>query len=393
MNAFSYRIQHIRQNPIPQILTATANPDLIDFATGRMAKEAMQTEKIRVLSDGLFQTNADEILNYSYKDCYEPLMKWLKADLQVKYIYRRNDDHIVLTNGVQQALELAAKCICNEGETVIVPVPCYEGALNVFRSYGAKIVGVDSDSEGMKPELLDEALRQNQRTAFVYVMPNYCNPTGITLSEERRKQILEIAYRRNVLILEDDTYGAVSFFGDNPSIKSVATRGNVLYASSFSNSIAPSVRVGYLCGEEKIMKAVKIAQQESTLYVSMWNQMLVYRYLTMCNYEEELENLQNICKRKCDLMLNSLKYKMPSSIDFTEPDGGIYIWATLPDGDLQYFCKKALTAGVAVVPGNYFLPDTNLPYFSFRLCFTTPTDSEIERGVDILSDIAKTMYK
>ena len=224
-------------------------------------------------------------------------------------------------------------------------------------------------------------------------MPNFQNPTGNTASLERRKQVLELAYKYNVVILEDNSFGELRFNGvDLPSLKSLDTKGNVIYVGSFSKSIAPGLRVGFLLGAENIAKKAAAVAFSAT-GTNTFAQMLVHRFVSSEDYEDYLDNIRAIYKYKCELLLNSLKFTMPRSISFTEPEGGFYIWATLPDGDLQYFCKKLLDNGVAVMPGNFFYVDDKAPSRSFRLSFAAPDEERIEKGVELLSRISKEFYR
>ena len=177
------------------------------------------------------------------------------------------------------------------------------------------------------------------------------------------------------------------------SIKSLDKNGNVLYAGTFSKTLAPGLRVGYLCAPKNVIAKAVVCMQVSTVHTSILPQMITYKFVTENDFEQHLEKLREIYKRKSDLMLTNLKMKMPKSIKFTEPEGGLFIWGTLPDGDMPYFCKKAVKNKVAVVPGNAFLTDENAPCLSFRLNYSTPTDEQIEKGVDILAEVASTMYR
>ena len=214
------------------------------------------------------------------------------------------------------------------------------------------------------------------------------------MSLEKRKKVLELAQKYNVYILEDNPYGDLRYFGEDvPTIKSLDKTGHVLYAGTFSKTLAPGLRVGYLCAPKNVIAKAVVCMQVSTVHTSILPQMIAYKFVTENNFEEHLEKLRAIYKHKSDLMLTNLKMKMPKSIKFTEPEGGLFIWGTLPDGDMPYFCKKAVQNKVAVVPGNAFLTDENAPCLSFRLNYSTPTDEQIEKGVDILAEVAKTMYR
>lgn len=394
MNAFSYRIQGLQPSAIREILKFTADPTVISFAGGNPAPEAFPVDKIKVIMNEIMEEQPITALQYSISEGYTPLRDWIKDDLYKKGMFHWNDDDVIITSGAQQCMEMAAKVICNEGDAIICEEPSFIGSLNSFRSYNAKLIGVPMDDDGMDIEKLETALKNNPRTAFIYVIPNFQNPTGRTMTLERRKQILELAYKYNVHIIEDNPYGDLRFAGEDvPSIRSMDTKGYVIYAGTFSKTVAPGLRVGYMCANKSIISKATCALQVSTVHTSILSQMIVHRFLTEYDFNEHLDMLRDIYRKKCDLMLNSLKYKMPQSIKFTEPDGGLFIWGTLPDGDMNYFVKKAVENKVAVVTGNAFLVDESKPTLSFRLNYSTPTNEQIEKGVDILANVSKTIYK
>ncbi|MCH5199674.1 MAG: PLP-dependent aminotransferase family protein, partial [Oscillospiraceae bacterium] len=362
MNAFSYRIAGVQPSAIREILKFTADPEVISFAAGNPAPEAFPVDAIRKISDEIFAEEPINALQYSITEGYPKLRQWLKDDMQAKKNFDPDSEELIITSGAQQAIETCAKIFCNEGETIICEDPSFIGSLNAFRTYNAKLAGVPMDDDGMIPEKLEQALKENPRTAFIYVIPNFQNPTGKTTSLERRKAILQLAYKYNVLVLEDNPYGDLRFAGiDVPTIKSMDTRGHVIYAGSFSKVLSPGLRVGYMIASKMIVSKATVALQTSTVHTNIWAQMVAYRFVTQVNFEEHLERLREIYKNKCALMLNSLKFAMPRSINFTEPEGGLFIWGTLPLGDMNAFCKAAVQSKVAVVPGNAFSVDESKP--------------------------------
>ena len=393
MNAFSYRISGVAPSAIREILKSTADPSMISFAAGNPAPEAFPVDEIRRISNDILSEEPIAALQYSITEGYPKLRDWLKKDMAAKGNFKDLEDELVITSGAQQAVETCAKIFCNEGDAVICENPSFIGSLNAFRSYASRLVGVEMDNDGMIPEKLEEALKANPRTAFIYTIPNFQNPMGVTMSLERRKQLLELAYKYNVLVVEDNPYGDLRFAGvDVPSIKSLDTKGHVIYAGSFSKVLSPGLRVGYMIAEKPIISKATVALQTSTVHPNIWAQMVAYRFVTETDFEEHLEGLRLIYKKKCDLMLNSLKFAMPMSINFTEPEGGLFLWGKLPCGDMESFVKAALAEKVAVVPGTAFLTDPREKTLGFRLNYSTPTDEQIEQGVEILAKVAKTMY-
>lgn len=394
MNAFSHRVQSLQPSAIREILKFTADPSVISFAAGNPAPEAFPVDEINRITNEILKENPIDALQYSITEGYTPLRNWIKDDLKKKNMFDANDEDVVITSGAQQAIEVTTKEICNEGDTIICEAPSFIGSLNAFRSYNAKLVGVEMDDDGINIEKLEKALIDNPRTAFIYLIPNFQNPTGKTMSLEKRRQALALAQKYNVYILEDNPYGDLRYLGEDvPSIKSLDKTGHVIYAGTFSKVLAPGLRVGYLCAPKNVIAKAVVCMQVSTVHTSILPQMIAYKFVTENDFEAHLEKLRGIYRKKSELMLTNLKMYMPKSIKFTEPEGGLFIWGTLPDGDMSYFCKKAVKNKVAVVPGNAFLTDESQPCLSFRLNYSTPTDEEIEKGVKILAEVAKTMYR
>ena len=219
------------------------------------------------------------------------------------------------------------------------------------------------------------------------------------MSLARREEVLALAHRYKVLIFEDNPYGDIRFSGAPvPTIRSLDTEGCVMYGGTFSKTLAPGLRVGFLAAAGNIISKATVAEQTSTVHANIWAQMLCHRFVTKCGFGEHLEHIRRIYRRKCALMLNSLKFSLPMSVSLTEPDGGLFIWATLPDKgrgadtEMLDFVKRAMAERVAVVPGNAFAVNESAKSRSFRLNFSTPTDSEIEIGVARLSKLAKDIF-
>ncbi|MCL2071184.1 MAG: PLP-dependent aminotransferase family protein [Oscillospiraceae bacterium] len=392
MNIFSDRMLSLQPSIIREIFKYMGDPAMISFAAGNPAQEAFPTEAISKITADILENNPVAALQYSVSEGFTPLREWIKSDLEKKNIFKPADDDVIITAGAQQVMEVMAKLVCNERETIICEAPSFIGSLNAFRSYRAKLAGIPMDDEGIEPDKLEAALKANPKTAFIYLIPNFQNPTGKCTSLARRKTILQLAEKYKVIIVEDNPYGDLRFAGaDIPTLKELDTNNRVIYAGSFSKTLAPGLRVGFMCGRASIVQKAVVCIQASTVHTSILPQMITHKFVTETNYEEHLEKLQLLYKAKCKLMLECLQY-LPLSIEFTQPDGGLFIWGTLPGGDMIHFCKKAVENKVAIVPGNAFLVNENEHCNSFRLNFSFPSNEQIEKGVEILSKVAKTMY-
>jgi 2-aminoadipate transaminase len=398
MHHFSDRMASLQPSIIREIFKFTADPTVISFAAGNPAPESFPIETVQRLTADILKENPVGALQYSISEGYAPLREWVKADLTKKNIFKTGDDDVIITSGAQQVMEVMTKFVCNEGETIICEAPSFIGSLNAFRSYKAKLFGVPMDDEGIELNNLEAALKANPRTAFIYLIPNFQNPTGKTMTLARRKAVLALAEKYNVLIVEDNPYGDLRFAGaDIPTMKELDTKAGsrrVVYAGSFSKTLAPGLRVGFMCGAENMVQKATVCIQASTVHTNILAQMITHKFVTQNDFAEHIETLQRMYKSKAKLMLDCLRFNMPLSIDFTEPEGGLFIWGTLPDNsDMVGFCKEAIQNKVAIVPGNAFLVDEREPCNSFRLNFSFPSDEKIEKGVEILSTVAKKRYK
>lgn len=392
LKPFSDRVSGLQPSAIREILKFTADPEVISFAAGNPAPEAFPTEIIGRLSAEILAEEPINALQYSVTEGYAPLRERLREQLTEKWLFK-SEDMVVITAGAQQAIETTAKILLNEGDVIICEDPSFIGSLNAFRSYGVRIAGVPMDGEGMSAEGLEAVLKANPTAKLIYTIPNFQNPTGLTTTLDRRREMLALAKKYGVYILEDNPYGDLRFDGENvPSIKELDDEGIVLYAGTFSKTLAPGLRVGYLLGGEEIVKKAVVGLQTSTVHTNIWAQMLTYRFLNEVDFGEHLERLRGIYKAKYQRMRDGLRRELPDCITLTEPQGGLFIWGTLPEGyDMNAFCTEAVRNKVAVVPGNAFSADESAVSHSFRMNFSTPTDEQIDQGVKILGKVAREM--
>lgn len=296
-------------------------------------------------------------------------------------------------SGAQQGNELSCKVFCDSGDTLVCENPSFIGSLNSFKSYGVNLVGVPLSDGGIDLEKLENTLKENPNTKVIYLIPNFQNPTGTTMSYEKRKGVLELAKKYDVVILEDNPYGDLRFAGEHvPSIKSLDTEGRVIYCGSFSKILAPGLRVGYVVAHKEIIQKIVVCKQVSDVHTNILAQMICNQFLLENSYEEHLKKLRGIYRHKCGLMLDSLKQYVNPKITYTVPEGGLFVWCTLPDGvNMMEFCSNAVQNKVAVVPGNAFLPKESDPTQSFRLNFSTPSDEDIVKGIQILGELSKSL--
>ncbi len=386
---FSDRVQSLKPSAIREIFKYAADPTVVSLSAGNPAPEAFPTKEIAEISADLLANNPISALQYSVTEGYAPLRQTLKDYMKSKHNVGRDFDNLIITSGAQGAMDLFSKSIINEGDVVICEAPSFIGSLNNFRSYNAKLVGVEVESDGMNMDKLEKAIINNKNAKFIYTIPNFQNPSGVTMSLEKRKKLYEIAKKHQILILEDNPYGDLRYSGEDvPSIKSLDEDGIVVYVGSFSKVISPGMRVGWCIAHADIMQKMIVCKQGQDVHTNIWAQIVCNEFMTKYNYEAHLENLRKIYSKKAKFATDLLDKYLGGKITYNKVDGGLFIWCQLPDGiDMPKFCKDAVLNKVCVVPGNAFLTDESEPCQSFRINFSTPTDEQLEKGIKILGSM------
>lgn len=391
---FSDKVSGLQASAIREILKFTSDPEVISFAAGNPAPEAFPTEKIAEISAEILKNDPILALQYSVTEGYNPLRDLLKKDLEKKGCFNSETDDLIITSGAQQSNEIACKVLCNEGDTLICEAPSFIGSLNAFRSYHVNLKGIEMQEDGMKLDILEEALNNSDGQKIIYVIPNFQNPTGYTMSIEKRKALYDLACRYNAIIIEDNPYGDLRFEGEDiPSIKTLDSDGRVIYSGTFSKVLAPGLRVGYACAPKEIIQKMVVCKQVADVHTTIWSQLLCYKFMTQCNMNDHLAKLREIYRKKCDLMIDGMKNHFSDKITFKKPQGGLFIWCDLPQGsDMPEFCKRAVRDyKIAVVPGTAFMINESDETTSFRLNFSTPSDDQIVKGIEILGRMTKEM--
>lgn len=386
---FAHRMSGLQASAIREILKFTADPSVISFAAGNPAPEAFPVEAVEKITEDILRKNPIGALQYSISEGYTPLRDKLKSYLKERNNIGQDFDELIITSGAQQGIEIACKVMCNPGDTVICENPSFVGSLNAFKSFDVNLVGVDVEADGISVEGLEEALKENPNTKLVYLIPNFQNPTGITMSLEKRMACYELCKKYGAIILEDNPYGELRFSGnDVPTIKSLDTDGIVIYCGSFSKVLSPGLRVGYSYACKELIQKMVVCKQVSDVHTNILGQMICYEFMANYDFAEHIKKLQEIYRNKCNLMLDCLSKHLNPKISYTHPEGGLFIWCTLPENvNMMEFCKRAVQNKVAVVPGNAFLPSEEYKTQSFRLNFSTPTDEQIIKGIEILGEL------
>lgn len=390
---FSDRVKNMRPSIIREILKQMADPELISFAGGNPAQEAFPAKDIRRISDELLRDDPAGTLQYSITEGIPALRAAGEAYLNSTHPVKKEGDDLIITSGSQQVMDFLSRLFCNEGDIVATEDPAFLGALNSFRGIGAKLVGVPMQPDGVDLEALEKVLASAPKPKFFYTIPNFQNPTGITTSLAKRKAIYKLAEKYEVLVLEDNPYGELRISGEDlPPIKSFDQKGLVVYAASLSKIFAPGLRLAFCVGPKEVLRKMVVAKQGNDVHTAVWGQRVCERFFATMDMQAHIERLRDIYREKAEYMMALLDQKLGGKASFLRPEGGMFIWLTLPQGiDVEQFVKKCLDKKLAVIPGSAFYVDDTLPCQSVRLNFSTPSKRQIDAGVEIMAQVLADM--
>lgn len=385
---FSKRISGLQPSAIREILKATQDPAIIPFAAGNPDAASFPIDEVKRISAEIFETAPVTALQYGVTEGYRPLIERLTKFVKDRYNIGKDFDSLIVTSGAQQVMDLATKALCDLGDTVICECPSFIGSLNCFRSYGCKLAGVPVEADGMNIEKLEEAIKNATNPRFIYTIPNFQNPSGATMSLEKRKAVYALAKKYGLLILEDNPYGDLRVSGEDiPSIKSFDEDGIVIYAGSFSKLLAPGIRVGYIVAPSPIIAKMTVGKQASDVHTPVFSQMLVDKWMEQNDVEAHIEKIREIYRRKLNLMCDLIDTELGDFVKYVRPEGGLFVWCELPENvNMLEFVTDCIANKVAVVPGAAFMindEETNC----FRMNFSTPSDEKIVEGMRILGKV------
>lgn len=388
---FSDKIASLKPSAIREILKVTAFPDVIPFAAGNPAPEAFPVAAVKEITDKILTQRPVEALQYGVTEGYMPLRTRLLEYVKEKHNIGRDFDDLIITSGAQQVMDLAAKVLCNEGDVIISESPSFIGSLNCFRSYNVKLKGIELEDDGMNISALEDALKNEKNVRFIYTIPNFQNPSGITMSLEKRKALYALAKKHNVLIVEDNPYGDLRCEGENiPSIKSLDDDGIVIYAGSFSKILSPGMRIGFSVAPKEISAKMTVGKQAADVHTPVLCQMIVDEWMGSYDFEAHIGKIRDIYGKKLKLMCDLIDSKLGDFVSYVKPKGGLFVWCKLPENvDMLTFCKAAADKKVAIVPGIAFLTNETEKTNCFRMNFSTPTDEKIVKGMEILGEVKR----
>ncbi len=382
---FAKRLDNVTGSAIRAIFALIGQPGMISFAGGNPAPECFPSADIAEISASLINKNGSHILQYGGTPGISRLKDTVVQMMAARGI-SASPDEVIITSGATQGIGLAGKTLVNPGDAVLAESPTFIGALQTFLCYEADVKSVDMDDEGMDMDDLESKLKA-YKPKFVYTIPTFQNPTGRTMSLERRKKMLALCKAHGVLILEDDPYCDLRYSGQPvPPIKSFDDDGAVIYLLSFSKIISPGLRVGAAIADARIIQKYNIAKQGEDLHTANLSQEIVDAFMRSGKVEKHIETVCANYKGKRDAMLAKLE-AFPKGVTFTKPDGGLFIWVTLPEGmNAVTMFQQCVDAGVAYVPGVHFFPEGGHEN-TMRLNFSMASFEQIDKGMDILKGV------
>lgn len=384
----SDRIKSTPPSFIRSILKTAADPDIISFAGGLPNPISFPQEELLVSMERIVKTYGSSLFQYSITAGLPQLRQYIADRYNKKFGMNLSIDHVLITTGSQQALDLISKVLLNTGDGVIIEKPSYLGAIQAFSQYQPTFYPVNLTENGLNTEQLKTALRNNVK--FIYTIPDFQNPTGLTYSAENRTCIREMLRARDIVLVEDDPYGDLSFEGSRlPYIGAGQLPGSIVLGT-FSKTITPGMRTGFIiCQNAELLKHISIAKEASDLHTNIFSQYLIWDYLTHNDYEAHIEQIRQLYKTQAQAMIDAMERYFPKTVIYTRPRGGMFLWVTLPEGvsALSLF-SKAIEKKVAFVPGDPFYineKDTN----TMRLNFTNADCGMIEEGIRRLGDLLR----
>jgi 2-aminoadipate transaminase len=393
---YAQRTQRMKSSAIRELLKMTEQADLISFAGGLPAPDVFPVHEFKEACNNVLDHSSTLALQYGATEGVGPLREMITRHTQ-RYSIQVSPENVMITSGSQQALDLIGRIFINRGDRILVESPTYLGALQAWNAYGAEYIAIPSDENGMITDELEKSLRCGPK--FIYVLPNFQNPTGATMSLDRRKKLVELADRYGVPIIEDDPYGQLRFEGEHlPAVEVLDSRiraangwysGNVIYLSTFSKLLAPGLRLAWVIAPPEVISKLVQAKQGADLHTSTFNQMLAYEVAHKGFLDKHVVTIRQVYLERRNVMLDALTEHMPDGVRWTHPQGGLFLWATLPeDIDTTDLLAEAIKEKVAFVPGGSFHPcggGTN----TMRLNFSYSKPDQINEGIARLGRVIK----
>lgn len=391
---FSERAKRIKASEIRELLKLTVQPEIISFAGGLPAAELFPLEKIAEVAGDVVLNEGKAALQYSPTEGLKKLREIIIAQRLNPVHINATLDEISITSGSQQALDFTGKMFINEGDTVIVESPTYLGALNAFLAYNPNYVEIPLQQDGMDMDKLEEVLKSGVRPKFIYTIPDYQNPSGITMSEEKRKRLIDIANKYDLIIVEDSPYAELCFDGKQlDPIKSLDTEGRVIYMGTYSKTFTPGLRIGWVVGNPTIINKFIQVKQGADLQTSSIDQRIAAEFMSRYDLNEHIRMIIDVYSKRRDVMLDTMKKTFHKDITFTESTGGLFTWVTVrKDIDTKVLMQEALKENVAFVPGASFFASSGHNNY-MRLNYSCMPEDKIRTGIERLAKVLNKYYE
>ncbi|GGH77915.1 2-aminoadipate transaminase [Pullulanibacillus pueri] len=384
---FSDRTKNIEASEIREVLKVTEKPEVISFAGGLPAPELFPVEEIKIACEAVLTEAGSDALQYSTTEGYTPLREAIAQRLKDIGI-ETAIDQLLMIGGSQQGLDLTGKLLLNDHDTVICESPTYLAAINAFKVYNASFVEVETDEEGMNMEKLEKALQAHPQAKFIYTIPDFQNPTGRTLSLARRKKMVALANQYNILIVEDNPYGAIRFAGEAlPPVKHFDTEDRVIYLSTFSKIFSPGLRLGWICANEVFINKFVQLKQAADLHTDSFAQRLTAKYLELFDLDAHIEKIKAVYRMRRQTMIQCIERFFPMQVQHSSPEGGLFIWVELPESvDARAVFDICIQNNVAFVPGEAFFPNQGKRN-TLRLNYSNMSEEKITEGMRRLGTV------
>ncbi len=386
---YAERMDNLKASEIREILKLTERPEVISFAGGLPAPELFPVEEMKAVSLKVLEEMGQEALQYSATEGYPPLRKAITERMKVFGI-ESDPDEILITSGSQQGLDFCAKIFIDPGDVVVVESPSYLGAINAFKAYQCDFVEVPTDQDGMLMEDLEEVLKNTPRVKYIYVIPDFQNPTGKTWSVERRKAFMALANKYDVPVVEDNPYGELRFEGEiPPSLKSMDPQNRVIFLGTFSKTFTPGLRMGWVLAEKSILEKFILVKQGADLQTNSMTQRELAVFLDMYDLDAHIEKIKNVYRKRRDIMLKTMEETFPEGVTWTYPNGGLFTWVEFPEHiNTRDLMVEAIKRNVACVPGGSFYPNGGKEN-AIRVNYSNMPEDRIVEGIKRLAEVIK----
>ena len=387
---FASRMDRMKASEIRELLKLTARPDIISFAGGLPAPELFPVKEIAQVSHDLVLKEGQKLLQYATTEGRLTLREKIAKRMTEKYKTPVVADDILITTGSQQCLDFAGKLFLDPGDVVLCESPSYLGALNAFNAYQPVFKEVPTDGEGIIPEELDKILASTPKCKFIYVIPDFQNPTGICWSLERRKKFIEVINKYDLPVFEDNPYGELRYRGESfPTLKSMDTKGLVSFLGTFSKIFCPGLRLGWIAGPHTIVEKFVMIKQSADLHTSNFDQGVADAYMDTYDLDAHVKEIVELYGHRRDLILKTMEEEFPEGVEFTRPDGGLFLWVTVPEGvSARKVFDKCIEQKVAAVIGDAFYPNDKTDR-SMRVNYSCMPDDKIVEGVKRMAKAIK----